>query len=277
MLTEQAINHNEVFMNVQDVKVYYERHAHPKPKESLFFVHGFLSSTYSFRHVIPLLKGEHENIAIDLPGFGKSEKSLKFHYSYENYARLIIEVIQKLGLQKVILVGHSMGGQIVLHVAKQAPELVKKLFLISSSGYLRRARRAAIYLSYTPYFSWFVKQWFKTKDIYKNIYDGLIDKSIINDDLINGYSKPFEDNNFIDSMVRLLRHREGDLSSKELKQIATPSVLIWGKEDNSVPLSIGERLNNDLPNSKLVIVNGTGHMICDEKPKDLYNEMIKNI
>jgi len=99
----------------------------------------------------------------------------------------------------------------------------------------------------------------------------------LNDDLINGYAKPFYEKNFYKSMIRLMRHREGDLSQQELKKIDTPSILIWGREDKSVPLVIAERLKSDLSNSRLVVVDNAGHLICEEKPEEISKELFNSV
>ncbi|MBL2376717.1 alpha/beta fold hydrolase, partial [Klebsiella pneumoniae] len=77
-------------------------------------VHGFLSSSFGYRRLIPLLAKEGAVIAHDLPAFGNSDKSHLFKYSYHNLATIIIDLIEHLSLSNIVLVGHSMGGQISL-------------------------------------------------------------------------------------------------------------------------------------------------------------------
>ena len=67
-------------------------------------------------------------IALDLPPFGKSDKSHLFKYSYHNLATIIIDLIEHLSLSNIVLVGHSMGGQISLYVNRIRPELISKRF-----------------------------------------------------------------------------------------------------------------------------------------------------
>lgn len=264
-------------IKLRNVKVYYEKYELPKEnkKPPILLIHGFLSSTHSFRKIIPLLREHYSVFSLDLPGFGKSEKALNFTYSYHNYGTLIIDFIKKMNLAKVILIGHSMGGQISLYAAKQAPNLIDKLILLGSSAYLRRARRLAVYFSYFPCFPWFIKKWFEKQDVKKKFLTVVYQPSMIYEESIQGYLEPFKDKLFFESMVRLLRQREGDLSSQELKQIETPSLLIWGREDRTVPLHIGEKLVTDLPNAKLVVYEETGHLIPEEKPNELIQEIIQ--
>ncbi len=87
---------------------------------------AFLSSSFSYRRLIPLLAKEGTVIALDLPPFGKSDKSHLFKYSYHNLATIIIDLIEHLSLSNIVLVGHSMGGQISLYVNRIRPELISK-------------------------------------------------------------------------------------------------------------------------------------------------------
>lgn len=224
-----------------------------------------------------LMEQDFHVLAIDLPGFGKSEKSKRFFYSYQNYASLIVTLMKRLDLQSVVLVGHSMGGQIALHVAKQAPKLVEKLVLIGSSSYLQRMKRSFIYSSYLPFVSWWIKRQFKKNDVEQNLKSVVYNEELIDRALVEAYRKPFEDRYFLDGLIRLMRHREGDLPSSELNTIYHPTLLIWGAEDRVIPLHLGKRLLNDLPCASLRIYEQTGHLICEEKPTQVYEDIFKFI
>ena len=77
---------------------------------------------FTFRHLIPLLNEEFQVLSIDLPPFGKSEKSKQYVYSYKNMALTVIKLIESLNLTDVTLIGHSMGGQIVLNILHFRPK-----------------------------------------------------------------------------------------------------------------------------------------------------------
>lgn len=130
----EAVSPIRRFM-VDGVNVYYEHYQNPG-RQTLVCVHGFLSSAFSFRKVIPLLRDKYDIIALDLPPFGQSEKSRTFIYTYQNLAKLVIGILEHLQVKQAVLVGHSMGGQISLSAALQKPELFSKVVLLCSSGYL---------------------------------------------------------------------------------------------------------------------------------------------
>ncbi|SER19344.1 alpha/beta fold hydrolase [Piscibacillus halophilus] len=259
-------------VQVMNVDLYCEHVFNEKPP--IVLIHGFLSSTYTFNKVIPLLAEYFSVLAIDLPGFGRSEKSKKFRYSFENYAKLVTHCMDHFNIDQAFLVGHSMGGQIVLNVAKNYPERVRKLVLLNSSGYLKRANRLFIWCSYLPFFPIYVHHHVNKHDVRQELENVLYDHSLITDQMITEYKRPLSDKLFYHSLIRLLRHREGDLSSKDLQLIDHPSLILWGKEDQVVSLRVGKRLHQELKSSQLVVFEQAGHLITEEKPMEITRHIV---
>ncbi|SDM94582.1 Pimeloyl-ACP methyl ester carboxylesterase [Fictibacillus solisalsi] len=261
---------------IGDVTIHYEDFHQPNSDaQVLILIHGFLSSTISFRQLIPYLTDQYHVVAIDLPGFGKSEKSKQFTYSLANYGKLVLSFIKEMGWSNVVLVGHSMGGQVALHASRQDGKLIDKLILIGCCGYIKRAGTPIICCSYLPFFSWGLKQWVLKKDIRNDLSGVLHNMNLVTDELIKDYREQFLEKGFFDSLIRLLRHREGDLKPFELNSIMHPILLIHGDDDRVIPLSTGKRLNSDLKNSRLIVYKDTGHLIMEEKPEELAQD-IKN-
>lgn len=259
---------------VDNIKVYYEFYPNPTASRTFVLLHGFLSSTFTYRHLISLLKKENQVLSIDLPPFGRSAKCSHFVYSYKNLAQTVIKITESFGLDNMIFIGHSMGGQIVLNILHMREELANQAILLCSSAYLKRAKLPLILTSYLPYFHHFVKYWFARTGVERNLQAALYNHSIIDDEMINGYLQPFLQDEIFVALTRMLRQREGDLPSKILKQISTPCLLIWGDHDQSVPLEIGEKLNNDLVNSELIVLKETGHALPEERPLEVYEYII---
>jgi pimeloyl-ACP methyl ester carboxylesterase len=278
-----AVNELQTFipgyrLNVNNVQIYYEYFDHENPDAKVIvLVHGFLSSTISFRQLLPDLTKEYKVIALDLPGFGQSEKSKSFIYKLSNLGQLIIDFLDKLNIQNAILIGHSMGGQICMHAAKKAPDRIDKLILLGCCSYVKRASRSLIACSYLPLFTWGMRSWIQKKDIKQNLLSVLHDSKLVTQEMIDGYSKPISEAAFINSLIRLLRHREGDMSSEELREINQPVLMIWGKEDKVIPVKTGYRLKHDLPNAELIVYEKCGHLMMEEKPKEITTEIIRFI
>lgn len=101
--------------------------------KTLLFVHGLSSNLDSWKKNIEKLRARYRCIAIDLPGYGKSSKN-KNDYSLSEYAEMIRNFSEELELENVVLVGHSMGGQIAIHSVLEYPDAFEKLVLIAPAG-----------------------------------------------------------------------------------------------------------------------------------------------
>lgn len=260
---------NDIYFtrNIRGINVHIEQHLDNRNRPTLLLVHGFLSSTFSFRRLIPIVKKQFNILALDLPPFGKTEKSTRFVYSYDNMAKVIIDLLHIHEVKNAIGVGHSMGGQILLYASRKQPDLFEKIILLCSSGYLKRSHPTLIYGSYLPYFSFYVRQVLAKQGIWNSLRNVVYDHSLINQEMLQGYLEPFNDGKIFRALTKMIRDREGDLSSEELNKIETPCLLVWGEEDRVVPVEIGKKLSRDLPNSNFISLKKTGHLVPEEKPE----------
>src|SRR5262249_6006768 len=94
-------------------------------------------SHWAWRHVIPSLAGDYDVVAIDLPGFGESDRPSPSEYRYDApaFAETLIGVLDSLAIERATLVGHSMGGGVALYAAARRPERVERLVLIDALVY----------------------------------------------------------------------------------------------------------------------------------------------
>ncbi|NGP44295.1 alpha/beta hydrolase [Bacillaceae bacterium SIJ1] len=262
------------FIDYHRTNIYYEHWPHPNPDApKAVLVHGFLSSSFSFRHLMPLLHQEYHILTLDLPPFGKSEKSRRLIYSYENYGAIVNALIAQLNWMNCIGIGHSMGGQVLLNAASQKTNRWAGLALLGSSGYLKPVKKF-IYYSYIPFFSHLLKYALAKTGVKGNLYNVVYRRSSVTAEMIQGYAEPFKHPKIFPGLVRFLRHREGDLQSETLQRIHLPIRLLWGAHDRVVPLTVGRRLEKDLPQSKLHIFEDAAHLLPEEKPEEMHRQVI---
>ncbi|MDF2557895.1 MAG: yugF [Bacillales bacterium] len=261
------------YHSIDQMKVYYEFYPNKMAEKTIILLHGFLASSFTFRHLIPLLHENYQVLSVDIPPFGKSGKSQGYKYSYKNFAKTTIQLIESLEIKKAIFIGHSMGGQVVLNILHQMPKLAEKAILLCSSSYRKRSGILFILSSYLPFFHRFLKFWMARIGVEKNLQSTLYNHSIINEEMINGYLQPFLEDKIFMALTRMIRHLEADLPAKVLKSIQTPCLLIWGDQDKSQPLHIGKRLHSDLVNSELVVLKETGHAVPEERPKEVFQHI----
>lgn len=269
---ENTLDKRTIQINGNDI--YYESFLeHPSTKETIILLHGFLSSSFSFRRLIPFLKKEYNIISIDLPPFGHSGKSRRYKYSYKNLAMTVIKIVETLHLDKITLLGHSMGGQIALFIAHLRPDLIERVVLLCSSGYLKKSKPLLIIGSFLPLFHSYVKRWLERSGLENNLRLVVYDQSIIDQEMEDGYLAPFLNEDIFPALTKMIRDREGDLTADILNKISVPCLLIWGEQDKVVPLQIGTQLHKDLKNSKLLVLKETGHLIPEERPEEIFNYM----
>lgn len=101
--------------------------------ETLVFIHGLGSNLQAWQKTIAGLRQHYRCIALDLPGYGKSSKG-DYSFGMAFFANQVAALIEKLGLEKVTVVGHSMGGQVAITLALQQPVYLQRLVLAASAG-----------------------------------------------------------------------------------------------------------------------------------------------
>ena len=260
---------------VGDINLYYEHIRIHDSFPTLVLIHGFLSSSFSFRKLVPHLTKEYNVISVDLPPFGQSGKAYRYTYSFRNIADSVVKLLEGKGIKKFSIIAHSMGGQVSLQLIKAYPGLVERAVLLAGSGYEPSFPRKMKMLSYVPLFSFGVKGYLQRSGIEKNLRNVVHNQTMIDDEMRQGYLDPFmKKHDIFRALGRMLRDKESDLSSEQLHSIDTPCLLVWGRYDRVVPLDIGRRLHEDLPNSKLIVLENTGHLLPEEKPEEVY-QLIK--
>ncbi|WP_347549013.1 alpha/beta hydrolase [Pseudalkalibacillus hwajinpoensis] len=254
---------------IANVILSYEYYKHALPnRQTLVFIHGFLSSSFSFRKLFPLLSKDFNLLCFDLPGFGESEKNCDIHYSLHDHGALTNALLEEMNIQKAVLVGHSMGGQIALRTCIQHPERIEKLVLLCSSSYIKSSSPALRMCSYFPFFPYCLSISMSAINLRKNFEHLVYDHKLLTKEVIDGYTTSFNEKGFYLALCRLIRDREEDLSTSALNKINFPALLIWGSDDRLVPLRVGERMKKDLPDADLLVFPHTGHLIPEERPEE---------
>lgn len=220
------------YIDVNDAKIYYEEYGQGEP---LIFLHGNNGSIEDFYQQIPFFAKQYRVIAIDTRGQGKSTDLTNTPYTYEAFANDLLQVVQKLNLKKVNLIGWSDGGNTALIFNAQHPVLINKIVTIGAV--------------LNP--------------------NGVSEELIEN--LKNLASNPSENTN---SRLIQLMLNEPNITKAELSKIQNPVLVIAGEKDE-VKESHTKEIQQNISKGELLIIPNSTHYVPFEQPKTLNDAILK--
>jgi pimeloyl-ACP methyl ester carboxylesterase len=252
------------------VKLFYEEEG---SGPAVLLIHGFGASTYTWRGIAPELAQDHRVIAVDLKGFGQSDKPFDTRYSVFDQAELLAQLIVDRDLRDLTLVGHSFGGGVALVLSLSDDERLKgritKLVLLDTIAYPQDIPVFFRMLD-MPLFSHvgvrMVPPAMQTRIALRIAY---LDNSKIDDEEVETYAAPLRTAAGKHAIIHSARQimPEGlDEISERYRSIEMPTLIVWCDHDRVVPLDVGLKLRRTLPNSTLKLVEGCGHMPQEEQP-----------
>ncbi|MEX2514595.1 MAG: alpha/beta hydrolase [Candidatus Paceibacterota bacterium] len=229
--------------DVGEVFVSYRPSKESLKGSTLVFLHGWGSDHRVFSEVVRASRSA--TLSIDLPGFGQSSLPTR-SLTVADVADVVTEAVEKCELSKVILVGHSFGGQVVTALAARKPQWLEGLVLVGAAS-LRETDPPLLSRlggKLAPVFR---------LPILRKLRPALY--RLIGADL------PPENPVMCETMRSILR----DDQRAKLSEIAVPTQVIWGSRDRSTPLAEGEEIARRLPHSVLTVLDG-GHYIFLDQP-----------
>ncbi len=237
------------------------------------FIHGFGASLYSWRKTLPsVVAAGYRIIAFDNRGFGFSAKPAR-GYGNAAYARLVVALLDTLGLPSAVLVGHSMGGAIAAEVALAYPSRVRGLVLIDAAGY--GVRWPAILK---------VGRWpgaggvatalrgrWVTERLLRSTH---ADPTKVTEEDVDQYYAPVPEPGYGRALRGVLREFRFDTLVGRLGAVAAPTLVLWGAVDRWIPVRDGSRLAAELPRGVFVVIPRTGHAAAEESPDEVNRLLI---
>ena len=242
---------------------------------AIILLHDIPAGAFTWESVIPQLVGLKRAIyAIDMLGFGQSDHPWPADTSIWGHADCLSFLFNQLNLTNIVLVGHGLGGGVAQVLATR----------------LSRERVAALVLIDTICFQHaFAENW-PVPDMHKHHDPDMPKKTTVEDmmdnlqeTLPNGsyYPKKFNDvlNDYIEPWnselgkevlfqhIRNLIPSYSNSVASDLKVLGKPTLIIWGKNDQQMPIKLAERLHRDIPGSRLMLIPDAGHLVLFDAPE----------
>lgn len=231
-------------------------------ERTIVLLHGYLESIEVWDEFIPLLKGVRV-VALDLPGHGVSQVMGEVH-TMEFLARVTREVLRQLGVEKALVVGHSMGGYVALEFLRLFPEATAGIVLLHSTpnadpeekreNRLREIElveqgKKELLARTNPAMRFAAENRKRMADDIEELTDAVY----------------LTDDRGITAILRGMMERRDN--NDMLRQSAVPQLFIFGRADDHIPLPVAEKLAADHPQARVVWLEHSGHMGLIEEPR----------
>lgn len=279
---EKYITDESQFIEIDNNSIHYRKMGKGFP---VLLIHGSFSSLHTWEIWQKQLSAHFTTISVDLPGHGLTGPNPQAKYDTDYYAHLLWELMDKLGYDSIAIAGNSMGGQVAYKMALENINRVEKLILLNSSGAslkndsskFRDDNKFSVFtLINHPIFAQLMTKLTPKFLFEMSLEQVYYDKSKISKDRIQlYYDLMLQEGNRKATLQRFKQRAASDFEC--LKELEIPTLILWGKHDNWIPVSHAYRFDRILPNSKLKIYENAGHIPMEEIPNQTATDVLNFI
>lgn len=269
-LKEKYAQSPSEFISVEGMMVHYRDEGNPQDSLPIVLIHGTGASLHTFDAWTKALSPEYRVIRMDLPAFGLTGPFLSRDYSMENYVAFIDQFLQAKGIQHCIIGGNSLGGEIAWRYTVEYPRQVEKLILIDAAGYPLSSKSVpiAFKLAKLPIINKLAVYITPRSMIRKSVENVFVDKTKVTESLVDRYfDLTLREGNRQAFVDRMQLERSTDHTAL-IPTISQPCLVLWGDQDLLIPVDQAQQFHEDLPNDRLVILKGVGHVPMEESPEE---------
>ena len=236
-----------------------------KSNTPILLLHGFDSSVLEFRSLVPLLVAHNQVWAIDLLGFGFTERIEEISYNPYTIKTHLYHFLETLINQPVILVGASMGGATAIDFTLTYPEAVKQLVLINSVGFSGDFPLGKFLFPPLDYLA--VEYWRQRK--LQTLYLGETFGNLKLGDIeaVRCAVLHLEMPNWDEAMISFTKSGGYSELANKIARVDKPTLILWGEVDNTFDRGDAVKFNNAIARSQLIWLKNCGHVPQLEQPQ----------
>lgn len=220
-------------------------------------LHGFASSLETWDRVLPELTRTHRVIALDLKGFGWTDRP-PGDYSPRAQANLVFDLMNQLGVRNASIVAHSWGASVALAMALAQPSRVDKLALYDAWVYEEQLPSTFHYARAEGVGEALFTAFYAERPDEK-ISQAFYDERFVTEELVEDVERALDRPGTTAAALAAARGQRFDETEKHYRDVKQPTLLLWGREDRVSTLAVGERMSRELPNARLVVFPRCGH------------------
>ena len=266
------------FASVDGKEIHYQE-AGKLNATPLILIHGFASSTLVWSKVfLNLAEAGYRVIAPDMLGYGYTSKPRNAQYTIKSQAHMIVGLMDQLGIDKATIVGSSYGGAVAATIALDYPERIERLTLVGAVNNndplrfkLMRLFGARVVGDLVSPLLIGSRRLLRMR--MKRVYDR--HEWVLDERRVDARHLPLRAAETHRAILRTVRGWDADRISRDAHLIRKPTLLLWGENDQEIPLADGKRLHHQIPGSRLIVFQKCGHLPHEEYPEE-FVEVISN-
>lgn len=245
-------------------------------------VHGIGASVEAWTPTLPALVPDHRVVALDLVGYGYTDKPRDAPYTFSYLADFVRQVMDRLEIPETVLMGHSLGGGVAVKLAEMAPSRIRRLVAVDAAGLGTEGLSVVYQLMVIPG----VGRWLtRTEPSWvRRFLEGLFhDPEHVTDEMVElnveMMSQPGARAAYLStirSIATVFGPREDVVADivDHLDAITAETLVIWGQQDEAIPLAHGETAVESIPDAELVVLEACGHVPMVEQ-RGAFNEVVR--
>jgi pimeloyl-ACP methyl ester carboxylesterase len=236
---------------------------------AIVLIHGFANSSMSFLDLGEELASDHYVIALDMLGFGLSDKPVDHNYGNEAQAQTVIEFIEALGLDEVVIGGHSMGGAHAVHIAIDSPRVVG--MILFNPGIITTGVPPATQYFVFPLPRLAAKTFSQRAFRQSFLRSSYVNPEIVTEARLDELMLTTQSEGYIEGVTTLMSYYVAGNEIEILDEVRVPTLIIWGADDKRKPMEEATQLDSMLETSRLIILEKAGHYVHEEQPQQAAN------
>jgi len=257
------------FLDVAGMKVHLRDEGPRDDARPIVLLHGTGSSLHAWEGWAQVLKSKRRVISFDLPGFGLTGPSLDGIYTVDNDVRVTMAVLDKLGIERCVLGGNSLGGAVSWRMALAHPARVEKLILVDAGGYPAHSTSIPIgfRLARMPVVNWLLQQTLPRSLVVQGMRNVFGDPRRVTPEMVDRAIELTQRAGNRRALIERFRQRQqSGLLTERIRELTLPTLVLWGGRDRLIPPDDAERFHRDIAGSQLVVFDDLGHAPEEEDP-----------
>jgi pimeloyl-ACP methyl ester carboxylesterase len=257
------------FIDLAGMKVHIRDEGPRDDPAPIVLIHGTSANLHTWDGWARELKANRRVISFDLPGFGLTGPSPDETYTISAYVRFVGLLLDRLGIQKCVIAGNSLGGNIAWATARAMQERIEKLILVDAGGHPLQSVSVPLgfRLAQVPVVNKLTAVLLPRRLVKASLENVYGNPAKVSPELVDQYFDMATRAGNRRALVQRFSQSDRGADAAKIAEIKVPTLILWGRRDRLIPPDHAELFHREIAGSKLVIFDDLGHVPQEEDPQ----------